>query len=36
MAMLDYQPEIATAVRTLVERTPELRGLVRGVPAAPR
>ena len=30
IAFLDFQPEIAMAVRTLLDRTPELRGLVRG------
>jgi len=27
---LDVQPEIGMAVRSLLDRTPELRGLVRG------
>jgi hypothetical protein len=30
VALLDFQPEIAMAVRTLLDRTPELQGLVRG------
>jgi hypothetical protein len=32
MSILDYQPEIALAVRGLVDKTPELRALVRGAP----
>jgi hypothetical protein len=30
VAFLDYQPEIARAIRALLDRTPHLQGLVTG------
>jgi hypothetical protein len=35
VAVMDFEPEIAMALRTLVDGTPELRRLVRGGPPAP-